>query len=387
MPKINSNGTIYQRKSDKKWVVSIDLGRAENGKRKRKILYANSEAEAKKKLRDFKNDLSKHEYVNVIKTDLASYLTQWLKNEQALILKPKSLDTKEYVINRLVIPSMGGFQVGAITRDDVQSFVSGLSKRYARSTVKKAYDVLNQRFKEAVINRELISNPCAGVKLPRETETNKKEIRFFTEEEMAKILYAADATYPTGTKVCRLGKAVHLLYYTGLRAGEAIALTWDDIDFDNRIITVNKNSVNIKNREAISGDNAPKYTSVIQKSTKTKSGSRTVPMSKKAEDALMTLKELNGDSEFVLATSSGTPISIRALEKMFHGCQSRAGIENHGTLHSLRHTFASRLLEKEVDIKTVSEILGHKDVTVTYNTYIHVIQKTKMKAISKLDLL
>ena len=388
MPKLKSEGSIYQRKSDKKWVASVVVGKKENGSPNRKAFYGSSEREVKKKLSAFKAELEKGEYVNVIKTDLATYLRDWLHNELSITLKPKAYDAKEYVIEKIIIPYLGKYQVGSITRDDIQLFIKNISDKYARSTVKKAYDVLNQRFKDAIINRSLVFNPCLGVKLPRVNESNKKQIRFFSKEEMAKILDAADAVYPTGTKVCRLGKAIHLLYYTGLRPGEAIALTWDDIDYENKLINVNKNAVNVKNRGKNENDDSQSnYVTIIQTSTKTESGTRHVPMSSKTEAALKALQELNGDHKYVLAASTGRPITIRALEKMFHGIQSRAGVEEHGTLHSLRHTFASHMLESGVDVKVVADILGHSDVTVTYNTYIHVIKKMKMQAVSKLDVL
>ena len=387
MPKINADGSIFQRK-DGKWVASIITGKSENGGVKKKYFYGKSENEVRKKLKAFKSQLEKGEYVNVIKTDLASFLRDWLHDELSLTLKPKAYDAKEYVIEKIIIPNIGSYQVGNITRDDIQSFIKTISAKYARSTVKKAYDALNQRFKEAIINRSLIFNPCLGVKLPRVNESNKKEIRFFSREEMVEILDAADAVYPTGTKVCRLGKAIHLLYYTGLRPGEAIALTWDDINYENKLINVNKNAVNVKNRGKNENDDSQSnYVTIIQTSTKTESGTRHVPMSSKAEAALKALQELNGCHKYVLAASTGRPITIRALEKMFHGIQSRAGIEEHGTLHSLRHTFASHMLESGVDVKVVADILGHSDVTVTYNTYIHVIKKMKMQAVSKLDVL
>jgi len=386
MPVIKSDGSVYFRQKDKKWVASIVIGKKENGRPDRKVFYGNSEREVKAKLKAYKEEMARHDYVNVIKTDVATFMRDWLHNELAISLKPKSYDTKEYVIEKLVIPIIGSIQVSSLTKDDIRRMVKTLSKTYARSTVKKAYDAVNQCFRKAIEDQVLYFNPCTGVNLPREDDSNTKEIRFFTQEEMQRILDAADATYPTGTNICRLGKAIHLLYYTGMRAGEAIALTWDDIDLENKLIYVSKNVVNVKNRD-VSDDSEPRFISVVQKSTKTKSGRRAVPVSQKAESALMSLKELNGEHKYVLSTSTGRPVSIRSLEKMFHGCQNRAGVEPHGTLHSLRHTFASRLLENGVDVKVVSEILGHKDITVTYNTYIHIIQTTKLKAVQQLDML
>ena len=375
MPGKNSEGSIYQRK-DGRWCACLSW------KGNRKYFYGQSEKEVKKKLKEFSNELARHGYIDLAKGTVGAMILDWLETDNYISLKPKSYETKRYIITRFIIPNLGDKKTISLQRADIQQVINRLSNQYSWSTVKKVHDILNQWMKSLVLDHKIFWNPVEGVCLPRKTTKNCKKIRFFTEDELRRILDTAIETYPTGTPVTRLGYAFHLLAYTGMRVGEALALTWEDIDFDHKTINVDKNSVTYKNPD----DKAEKrYLTEIQDSTKTLSGTRIIPMSQKAERALREIYKQNGRFEFVLSTETGQAMGQRNLARAFSGIQSRADIQNPGTLHSLRHTFATRLIECGVDIKTVSTLLGHSDINITYNTYVHVIDKQKVRAIAELD--
>lgn len=375
MPGKNSEGSIYQRK-DGRWCACLTW------KGNRKYFYGQSQKEVKKKLKEFSNELARHGYIDLAKGTVGAMILDWLETDNYISLKPKSYETKRYIITQFIIPNLGSIKTTALQRADIQLLINRLSDKYAWSTVKKVSSVLNQWLRSLVLDHKIFWNPAEGVILPRKTTQNCKKIRFFSEDELKSILDTAIETYPTGTPVTRLGYAFHLLAYTGMRVGEALALTWDDVDFDAKTISIDKNSVTYKNPD----DKAEKrYLTTVQDSTKTISGTRIIPMSQKAEHALLEIQKLNGDFDTVLATSTGNQMNHRDLARAFSGIQERAGIKNPGTLHSLRHTFASRLIECGVDIKTVSALLGHSDIAITYNTYVHVIQKQKVQAIAALD--
>ena len=171
-----------------------------------------------------------------------------------------------------------------------------------------------------------------------------------------------------------------LLLYTGLRIGEALALTWDDIDFKENLIDINKSIIYIP----IDG----KYENIVQNNLKTDSSMRVLPLSSKARSALITLKEMSAGNNLVITTSNGNTPTRASIGRSLTRMSRNAGIigkdETRGS-HSLRHTFATMLFENGCSIKIVSELLGHCDTRVTENTYIHVIQKQKIKAIEDLD--
>lgn len=166
-----------------------------------------------------------------------------------------------------------------------------------------------------------------------------------------------------------------------MRAGEALALTWQDIDFNKRTISVNKSVAVVKDRTG----GEKKYTTIVQDMPKTKKSIRLITMNNGAYEALTYIKNINGDKKYVLARESGNVGTPRLLDKAFRLILKHCDITPSTGVHSLRHTFASILFKNGVDVKTVSELLGHSSTTITYNTYIHLIQEQKAQAVKIID--
>ena len=129
-----------------------------------------------------------------------------------------------------------------------------------------------------------------------------------------------------------------------------------------------------------------KYIRIEQNSTKTKAGIREVYLNDDAIIALQKLLPLTGKFDYVLSTQDGHPVSFANLDSMFRKMVRAAGLpdDKQYGVHSLRHTFASLLFASGEDVKTVSALLGHADTTITYNTYIHLIDGKKQKALRQI---
>lgn len=367
------DGSVYQRK-DKLWVAKVK----DKHTGKTKYFYGHSEREVKRKLSAYnKTDL--HEESTVANQDIKTFFEAWLKNE-ALSLKPKSYATKKYVVEKIITPNLIGIKVGQLNSNDVQGLIHKLvDEEYSYSTIKKAYDAINKRYKTAITKGELVNNPCVGVVLPKKDERKISEIRYFSQDELSKIIKEATRTNQNGTLIYRIGYAFQLIASTGLRVGELLALQWNDIDFDNKRIKVNKNVV----YATPSGANGVER--IVQNSTKTNSGNRIIPMSNTASEALRKLQDINGYCDYIISTSAKKPMNPRQLARTFDAIQTKAKIEPKGTLHSLRHTFATRLIQLGTDVKVVSSLLGHSDINITYNVYIHVIDEQRVRAVENID--
>ena len=191
--------------------------------------------------------------------------------------------------------------------------------------------------------------------------------------------------YKGGAPWYPLGELVVILLNTGIRLAEATALQWDrDIDLENRLLYVHKTVVTVKNREEGA---TKKFITKEQDSTKTEAGQdRVIPLNDDAYHAFKSLKEKTGKSPYVFATRDGERKSPRDIDKIVRRVERRAGFPEEKVYgpHALRHTFATLLLSAGTDIKLVSELLGHSDVGITYNTYIHVIKEQKAKAVASL---
>lgn len=383
----HGQGTIYLRK-DGRWYGAVQNGYNENGKPKMITVYGKTEAEVKRKLKEKIKLINSNGLIlqsNTIKNiTVEEYCINWLKNVKINELKPSSYDRKETTLLNQVFPLIGMLQLPQLSIDNVQEMINQLRKnKLSYSTIKKAYEAINECCKYAMIRGDLQKNPCIGVSLPKNLKHRDSDIKFYTEEQIKLLLEQSIVKYSNGKNKYRLGYGIQFLLYTGLRIGEALALTWKDVDFENKTIRINKNLKQVKNRD---NNSQIKYKVIIQDSTKTKSGSRIIPLNNKSIEALNHIKEITGQYEYIFSTETGNVIFARAFDTMFRKIQTNCGFKEIYGVHALRHTFASLLFKKGVDVKTVSEILGHKDVSVTYNIYIHLIQEQKMNAVNLLDM-
>ena len=170
---------------------------------------------------------------------------------------------------------------------------------------------------------------------------------------------------------------VVLCLYTGLRIGELLALEWNDIDFQKGIINVCKSCHDGK-------DDSGKFARITD-TPKTETSQRVIPFPKQLIPYLRNLKK-DSNSVFVVASDSDKLISVRAYQRSFELFLKRLHIPHKG-FHSLRHTFATRALECGMDVKTLSEILGHKNANVTLNRYVHSLMEHKREMMNRLGKL
>ena len=366
------DGSVYPIE-DGKWKAAYKIGIKPNGKPDIKYFTGKTEQEVKRRLKQFRTEFIKNDFIDVKKITVEKYMNDWLYNVKFNELKPKSFDIKETILQNQIYKYIGDMQIGSLTNIDIQNLINTLvSKDYSYSTIRKAYDAVNSCFKLGIIKGDIIKNPCAGVSPPSKLIVNySKEIIFFNDEQVEAICRESVFKYSNGKMMYRLGHSIIVLIYTGMRIAELLGLKWGDIDFQNKTISISRSVVQVKDRS----DNAPKiYKMLEQNSTKTNSSDRIIPIGQKALEALNELHKVNPNSEYVMCTSNNKIINPRNVNRMLENILIRCGIEPCG-VHALRHTFASMLFKKGVDVKTVSELLGHADVKVTYNTYIHLIKE------------
>jgi integrase len=376
------DGSIFFRKSDSRWVGKY----IPSSNAKPIVIYGKTEAGVKKKLRELKKEVHKGDYAVVQRTSVQDYMNNWFYTIKVNELKPRTFDSMENVLNQHVYPYIGDIQMGSLIINDVQLMVNKLAeKKLAFDTIKKAYGYVNACSKLGIIKGDIGKNPCIGVSLPKILKRKKGDIRFFTMEEAQLICNECVRTYQNGIPVYRLGHSIIVLIYTGLRIGELLGLKWKDINFENKTARIVDSVVLVQDRSR-ANDNSPKYILLEQESVKTEAGERKIQLNQKAIAALKAIYNINGNHTHVMATTSGTINCPNNVRRMLWRILSRCEIEQCG-LHSLRHTFASMLFKAGVDVKTVSELLGHADVRVTYDTYIHLIKEQKQQAVDILDTL
>lgn len=375
----NGTGTIYQR-SNGSWVGKIYIGRDDSGKEKFKYLSGKTEGEVKRKIREYNQSGTK---IETKKISLQEYLYNWLRTFKRGTIKDSSYDTLEKTIRNQIVPHIGLIHLQQVTSADIQSLLNDLKEKgYSYSTVKKAHDCLNDMFEHATIADDVTKNPMLLVNMLAASEFEKKEIRYFTEEECALLIEESSRQYSTGKLVYQYADAYVLMLNTGIRLGEAIGLKKTDWDKKEKTLHIQRNIQSISKRDA--NGNRIKGKQLVTNTTKTYSGDRILPLNKAATEALERLCEQHPNSEHIVCSSKGEIIPPERLERTFYRILKNVGISQAGT-HSLRHTFASVLFAKGTDVKTVSELLGHASIQITLNTYVHLIGKPKHNAVAKLD--
>ena len=168
--------------------------------------------------------------------------------------------------------------------------------------------------------------------------------------------------------------------HTGLRIGEICALAWEDIDIENQIIHVRHTVARIKSTDFSEGNSSK----LIIDAPKTKASNRDIPI----PSVLLPILKSNCtavSSKYVVSDTKDF-VSPRTYEYRYHRLLEKCGIES-VNYHVLRHTFATRCIEAGVDVKSLSEILGHSNVSITLNTYVHSSMEMKRTQLEKLNFL
>ena len=377
----NGSHSVYKTK-DGKWVGQIVIGKNENGTLKYKRFKSDKQYVVLEKMREFEQGFVYTK--DATKSYLEDFLDGYLFNVKKNVLKPSSFD-RDVRTGNLIKKYIGNYTLEQLTTPFIQSELINKLKddNYSYSTIHKVYVLLNECLQYTVDTDKLDKNPCRLVKQPPKKMFEKKEIRWLSEDEIKLFKEQAVCKYKTGNDRYIYGLPISLIIYTGLRCGELAALKWSDIDFENKKIYIRKNIVTIYDYE-----NTERKTRKVnlQASTKTSDG-RTIPLIKSAEDILNSIKskyqEINPDG-FII-NNSDKMVHVDTLSDSYTNIAKTAGIENPLGIHTLRHTFASLLIKKGVDIKIVSDILGHKDVSFTYNIYVHILEEQKAQAMNLLD--
>ncbi len=166
-------GSISQRK-DGTWTARLNLGLDSDGKRKIKAFYGKTEREVKNKLKEYKKELIKNDFVEVQKTTVKEYMENWLVNVKRGELKPSSYDRLEQTCNYQIFPHIGYMQIHNLTSADIQNLINVLSdKGYSYSSIKKAYNAINSCFTLAYNRGEIRRNPAICISLPNQIKKHR----------------------------------------------------------------------------------------------------------------------------------------------------------------------------------------------------------------------
>ncbi|WP_299996117.1 site-specific integrase [uncultured Clostridium sp.] len=344
-----------------------------------KTLYAPTVKKLKEKIDLFNTG------VFITKDEYGDFVKDWLYNTHLIDKKPAtkahySFFFKKYIVNSPIY-NIKLIDLNAI---HIQKYYNDLiNKGVTVNTIKGLNKIVLPSIRYAYDVNKIVKDFSRLIVLPKENRINDtKGITIFTEEEQKIFINAIK------------GHNLEMLFttalFTGMRQGELLALTWEDIDLTNNTINVNKSYKYVTN--VITN----KYEDTISK-PKTKSGIRVVPipafLSQKLKQHKIKQKELRltcanlwSNNNLIFCNQFGKYLSSSNISKNLKNILKNNNLKPL-RFHDLRHTYATRLFELGENPKTVSTILGHSNISITLDTYTHVLDDLKEKTVSKLDLL
>lgn len=303
------------------------------------------------------------------------WLKEWLDNYIKPSTKERTYTRYYEIVHQHISIYLGEHELNDITPIIVQKFVTYLSQHgnlktgagLSPNSINSIITVIQGSL--ATAYRIGLSNEYTADKIKR-PKIIEKQVSCFTQTEQKQI----EKAVINDKKIKMFG--ILLCLYSGLRVGEVLALEWSDIDFVKSELTVTKTCYDGKDKDG----NFCRITDT----PKTESSSRVIPIPRQLLPHLRIVKK---KSSSIYVVSNGEKIiSVRSYQKIFTSLLKRLGIKHKG-FHSLRHTFATRALECGMDIKTLSEILGHKSPTITLNRYVHSLMEHKKEMMNKIGKL
>ncbi len=303
------------------------------------------------------------------------WVSNWLENYVQPSTKQRTYTRYREIVEQHIIPRLGVLELSQISPYVLQCYVAKLLKNgnlktgtgLSANSVNTIITIVQSTLKTAYSLGIISEYTGDKIKRPKSCE---KKVECFSLAEQKKI--EQNILHEKNVRLF----GVVLCLYTGLRVGELLALEWEDIDMRKGEIRVNKTCHYGRNENGMFG----RITDV----PKTPSSIRTIPVPKQI---LPYLREIKKKSRSTHIVSNGENlISIRSYQRSFALLLKRLDISHRG-FHALRHTFATRALECGMDVKTLSEILGHKSPTVTLNRYAHSLMKHKKEMMNKLGRL
>ena len=386
--KLLTNGNAFKR-TDGRWGGTVWF-MDESGERKRKSFSGTTKQEVTKKMtayiENFNNQIETSIEAN--KTLKAS-MTNWLQVFKFPSVERTTYDRYECTAINQIYPLIGDKTVGSITAADIKKVLNHwMTEGYAYTTVKKVHVILGDYFKYLTQQELIQRNPMNSAPMikksnfyaiqEKEELPTSETITVFTAEEIEKLRAEANKSYATGKKLYRQAGAYILMLNTGLRAGEMLGVLNGDIDLERRVLHLQRGLKVINKRDGV--ELLDGSTEIKVGKLKSATSKRDIPLN---DVAIQMIEELRkefyfGEDSPLICDEHGGFTNPERFRRRYHRLLDGAGIQSKG-LHSLRHTFATNLVNgvkqpdgtiKALTVKQVADLLGHSTTQVTEMYYV-----------------
>ena len=376
----NNEGSIFRRSSDNRWVGSITTGVNENGKQIKKVVYGRTRAEVSKKLLEISGRIRSNSYEMIEGQTFGELMNEWLMVFKKSAVTPRTFEGIIRNFKLHIQPQIGNMKIYEVDTYVVQKVMNNMiDQDYSVNTIKKNKHLLAQFFEYAIDNKWVTQNPVYKVKVRAhdKVHTNSDKYKALTPEIRVKFLEALakdDGNFIKPLCIC--------LMFSGLRIGEALAITWGNVDFENKTLKVEQA---ITQEPKFDSNGKVKSRTTIIGTTKTTCSVREIPI---ADIVVQTLqdwrekqisrgknnKNVTGDltsrNAFIFANDDRTIRTYSGTKQIFERFKKRNDLKKfHIGFHGLRHTFSNMLFEMNENPKVIQQLLGHRDVKTTITVY------------------
>jgi len=311
---------------------------------------------------------------------ISVYFEKWLEVYKRPAVKLNTFLVQERNVRLNIIPRWGNYRLKDITRLEYQQWINELREKYSEGTVRRIHSIFASAIKDAIHEFGILrENPLQKIKIAKDESEDAGKIKFFTVDELNQFLAACVPAKHAKYQHSRMHQALFtLLARTGLRIGEALALTWDDIDLTKGTLSVNKTLIYPLNTD-------PRVTT-----PKTRSSIRTIRLDPETtrvikeyrvnqKETILRYGFQRSDLNLVFHGPDGKWLRINVVRQYMKEVCKRVGLPQLSP-HALRHSHAVHLLEAGAPIKYVAERLGHATIKTT-EKYLHVTQKIEKDAL------
>lgn len=358
---------IYKRK-DGRYEGRYIIGRTKKGKTRFGYVYAHTFVEARRLLVQRKAELLSQTGCarRVRWGTFSEWVTYWMESEMRDHVKVSTYQAYMRQINRHLLPSLGWCELTQVTPGMIRSLVDGMREDgLSAATVRSAYRLLAAAMRYALEEGAIAENPCRKIRLQQDEVA---EQRVLTRTEQERLRGAAFSVNDMPVLVS---------LYTGMRLGEVCALKWTDVDWEQRTVTVRRTVQRVAQESK-----KDRKTALITGTPKSAHAHRVLPLPAFLLHKLRAAFEQRGKTEYIFSAteSAAEPRTVQRRLKRLTNRLEMPGVH----FHTLRHTFATRLLEMGVDVKTVSTLLGHASAKTTLDFYAHSLIEHQREAVERL---
>lgn len=369
----------------KYWRITITTGYDPlTGKQLRKDIYGKTQKEAKAKLKEFEENNTK----NSDNSTLGNFFYDWIWNIKKQELKPSTFERIEGIYRLYIKPTKGLNDVKLIDVDTLylQKITNKLLEKHTLSQVKNLNRAIGKCFDYAITINKVKNNPTNGLVYPKNHDVIEEKINYISEDEQKALIKALQGD--------KLEGIILLGLMCGLRLGEAMALQEKDIDFDNRVIKINKSVKYVWTGERTK-ENKKIYEYRVA-IPKTKKSIREVPfpslltpilkaLIKKNKENKLKLGELYFDNKLIFCRETGDYLDNKQPNRRLKAALKKAKIDTDIHYHSLRHIFITNCISNDINLKTIMDWVGHTDISVTMGIYAEVNKAKNLKEYDKIN--